>query len=125
MRDTQNGTPSIVHCKSQEAQKIEEKRPQKIIPQANRFTAYLWFTFAASNLLLAACIISIVFLWFAQNNSSWHSLILKNRFTTAVTLTALALRIAVGIQAGIATSMLAALIIVSLTCGGPKSTVGA
>lgn len=76
-------------------------------------TTYMWITLIASVLLLAACTGLLFFLWFGVNTPSWKRLILANWFSRVVTLDTLAVRVAIGAQGGVATSMVAALIMVS------------
>jgi len=85
--------------------------PQTPLPFRRRFTPYLLFMGLASVFLVAFGIGILSFLWFGNQSATWNHIVISNWLTRTVTLTALAIRIAVTVQAGIATSMLASLII--------------
>jgi hypothetical protein len=81
-------------------------------PARKRFSMYLISATITSTIFLLVSIALLSFLWrSSDSNTAWRVIVLANWTTRMVTLSALALRIAVSVQAGIATSMLASLII--------------
>lgn len=77
----------------------------------HRFTPFLLVMMGFSTVLLFFAVGWIAFLWFGSENPTWTHLVHSNWMTRSITLSALAVRISVSLQAGIATSMLASLVI--------------
>jgi hypothetical protein len=79
-----------------------------------RFTSYILVTAILSTIMLLATVAFVTLLWFGtESNQLWRRIVFADWTTRAITLSALILRSAVSLQAGIATSMIAALIIES------------
>jgi hypothetical protein len=77
-----------------------------------RITVYVIFVMVASTLMLVATAAFISFLWFGNQSSRlWRKIALSEWMPRAITLSALIVRLAVSLQAGLTTSMLASLVI--------------
>jgi len=77
-----------------------------------RFSTYIRVATCASVVLLLATIGFLIFLWHSdESNPTWRRLVLTNWITRSATLAAIALRASISLQAGLATSMLASLIL--------------
>ncbi|KAF2742341.1 hypothetical protein M011DRAFT_529899 [Sporormia fimetaria CBS 119925] len=83
-----------------------------VLPITKRIALHLSAGAGASIAVLLAAVAFLTFLWHCDStNSIWHRIVLVNWVTRSVTLTALALRASASLLAGIATSMLASLVI--------------
>ena len=77
-----------------------------------RFSTSLIIAAFTSLVLLLSIVSVLTFLWHGNDtNQAWLDLVLANWVTRSVTLSALGLRIAISLQAAIATSMLASLVL--------------
>ncbi|KAF2118061.1 hypothetical protein BDV96DRAFT_644393 [Lophiotrema nucula] len=88
------------------------RKTTKTLALRRRITTYMIFIIIGSTLSLLVAISILGFIWFGgQSNPTWKKFVDPAHFTTVVTLTTLTLRISVSLQAGIATSMFAALVL--------------
>ncbi|KAF2680708.1 hypothetical protein K458DRAFT_434273 [Lentithecium fluviatile CBS 122367] len=86
--------------------------PFQPLPVSVRFSSYFRIATIVSTISLLATIAFLAYLWNSNDsNSTWRKIVLTNWITRSATLSALVLRIAVSVQAGIVTSMLASLIL--------------
>ena len=77
-----------------------------------RCTWYLLATSIGATIFLLAALAFLFFLWYgSRSNHTWRTIVLQDWTTRAITLTTVAVRVAVSLQSGIATSMLASIVI--------------
>ncbi|KAL2286919.1 hypothetical protein FJTKL_06432 [Diaporthe vaccinii] len=83
-------------------------------PKLHKFSMLATSTFILANVTVPCCVAFIGFLWSnpdgTQNDGTWLKIVLNDWILKSVTISTMVLRVAVSAQAGIATSMLASVI---------------
>lgn len=78
----------------------------------SRIGSYFIAVLCVASVAIVAVVAFLSMLWWAdETNGTWHSIVVNDWFTRAITLATLVLRFAISMQAAIATSMLAAIVI--------------
>ncbi|KAG6361446.1 hypothetical protein INS49_009673 [Diaporthe citri] len=98
-----------------EAPTMAPQDPEMIeFPKLHKFSILATSTFVLANVTVPCCVAFIGFLWSnldgTQNNGTWLKIVLNGWISKSVTISSMVLRVAVSAQAGIATSMLASVI---------------
>lgn len=106
------GPPKFRESKSKESPRSGTNRNAETFRFQRRLNAFLINFATMSAVFLLGAIAFLTFLWYSgESNLFWRRIVRVGWITRSVTLSAVILRITVSIQAGIATSMMAALAI--------------